>query len=287
MAQTNEPVARLFETGFRASSLAADVAACDRYDLAPLFLEWLAGRQPVLEAGCGNGRWCAWLAARGIRSDGTDWSEELCEQARQAIPGSQFFAGDMRNVPVDDGAYGGVLALGSVEHSAEGPVAALLEFRRVLRSGGVAIVTVPYGGGLRRTVDRVRGVGTALRRTGIVRRAFGKAPDPLASTWRAARATTTAAWHPSFARGTDGWFFYEYGFGRRQLRGFAAQAGLAVVDEFVAFHDEGLLHTFGTPAARWNGEQLRVELTPLGRLLRLLLPVRVSGHMLCVVLQRP
>jgi SAM-dependent methyltransferase len=46
-------------------------------------------------------------------------------------------------MPYAGGTFDGVISLGVVEHDEAGPLAALRELRRVLRPGGVAIITVP------------------------------------------------------------------------------------------------------------------------------------------------
>ncbi|MGE4220622.1 MAG: class I SAM-dependent methyltransferase [Alphaproteobacteria bacterium] len=277
-------VSKSFETGFLSETLAAQVDACDRYELASLFLHCFAERQPVLEAGCGSGRWCAWLQRRGIRCDGVDWSQELCDRAAQEIPGARFFACDMSAVPVPDGAYGGIVALGSIEHTLEGPSAALREFRRLLRPGGVAVITMPYGSPLRRLAAPAARLMLAFRASPLLRRLFGKRVGGVSLA--VARRMPRRAWGPQFGYGEDGWFFYEYRFNKTQARAFLGEAGLAIREEFVGFGDEGILHHFGRLAGRWNRERAAVDFTPLGRWLRAVLPVGLAGHMLCYVVER-
>jgi SAM-dependent methyltransferase len=281
-----QAIMRDFERGFLSHALSQQVAHCDAYELAPLLLELFRDHQPVLEAGCGSGRWCGWLARYGIRADGVDWSHELCARAQRELPQCRFVPCDMAQTPFPDGAYGGLMALGSVEHSPQGPLPALREFARVLRPGGVAVVTVPYGGPLRRAVRRL--TRPALRAKGHpwLRRLLGKRPLGGAS-WAAAARGTTAAWMPRFVLGERGWYFYEYEFHARQMRRFLTGAGFSVRREFVAFADQGVLHTFGRVAGRWNPARSAVDLTPLGRLLRRALPVSVCGHMLCYVVHKP
>lgn len=277
-------VSKSFEAGFLSQALADQIDACDRYELAPLFRRAFQNRQPVLEAGCGSGRWCGWLQRQGIACDGVDWSQELCDRAAREIPRARFFACDMACVPVPDGAYGGIVALGSIEHTREGPGAALREFRRLLRPGGLAVITVPYGSPLRRLASPFSHLVQAVKAAQQLRRLFGK---PVGrTTLAAARRGPRPDWLPQFSHGEDGWFFYEYHFNKPQARRFLADAGLIVREEFVAFGDEGILHHFGRLAGRWNRERAAVDFTPLGRWLRAVLPVGIAGHMLCYLVER-
>lgn len=277
-------VSRSFEAGFLSHALGEQIDACDRYELAPLFLRCFRDCQPVLEAGCGSGRWCGWLHAQGIRCDGVDWSQALCDRAAREIPQARFFACDMSAVPVPEGVYGGLLALGSVEHTPTGPVAALREFRRLLRPGGLAIITVPYGSPLRRLAAPLSSLMLDIKAWPLVRRLFGRrvAGAPLA----VARRGAARGWLPQFSYGEDGWFFYEYRFNKAQMQGFLADARLVIREEFVGFGDEGILHHFGHLAGRWNHERAAVDLTRIGRWLRATIPVSIAGHMLCYLVER-
>lgn len=284
----SQAIADSFEASFLSSPLSEQIRACDSYELAPLFEARFRDAQPVLEAGCGSGRWCGWLRSRGIASDGVDWSRRLCERAAAELPASRFFACDMGDTGLPDGAYGGILALGSMEHAMDGPRRVLDEFYRLLRPGGVAIVTVPYGSALRHAVQALTYPAERARGVPLLRRWTGKRPlAPGARSYAEARYGTQAAWHPRFALGPAGWSFYEYGFDRRQMADFVQSAGFRIEAQFAAFPDEGVLHTFGPLAGRWNHIKNRVDLRPAGQLLRRLLPTSLTGHMLCFVLRRP
>ncbi len=277
----SQHVAKAFEKTFLSRDLPRQIADCDAYELAPLFLDLFRGNQPVLDAGCGSGRWVGWLVKNGIAAHGVDWSECLCDRAAQQIPGGRFLACDMAHTPFAAGAYGGILALGSLEHAVQGPGKALAEFHRLLRPGGIAVLTVPYGGLLRRTRRRLERPVYWLKSRRTVRRLFGLRANGTALV--DARRKARAAWFPRFNFGQDGWEFYEYEFNRRQVRGFLDAAGFRLQSEFICFGSEGILHTMGRLAGRWNPERNDVDLTPFGRLLRALFPVSSMGHMLCCV----
>jgi SAM-dependent methyltransferase len=281
----NQLVSKTFETGFMSASLADQVRVCDRDELASAFLHWFADRQPVLEAGCGSGRWCAWLGAHGISADGIDWSQELCSRASREIPGSAFVAGDMRNMPFPDGKYGGIIALGSIEHTVEGPAAVLAEFRRVLQADGIALITVPYGARLRLLVRAlVDRPALFLRANWLLRRIFKHSTAGVGL--REARLSAVSSWHPRFQYGENGWGFYEYEFSRTQMREFLGRAGFVVVEERVIYRNAGLLHTFGRMVGKWNAERQDVDLTWMGRVLRGLFSGKASSHMLCYVVRK-
>ena len=273
-------IAGAFEEEFLSLTLSKQIEDCDRYELASLFLEVFKDHQPVLEAGCGSGRWNAWFRNHGIRSDGVDWSEALCNRARKEVPECRFFASDIRSIPLESKTYGGIVALGSIEHALEGPIQALSEFNRVLRDDGVAIITVPYGGALRRIMRFLQ----RPKYNDVIRRIFGKPYGGVRV--RDARKGTLKKWHPRFVHGHKGWFFYEYELTKAQMRVFLNDSGFEVQKEFVAFLNEGILHNFGRIAGTWDAKRGDISLTFLGRLLRQLIPVSVTGHMLCYVVKK-
>ena len=94
---------------------------------------------PVLDLGCGTGGVLAHLGAFG-RAYGIDPSAEAAGFCRER--GLPVALGSGMDLPFADEAFGAVLALDVIEH-VEDDVAILREARRVLRPGGVAILTVP------------------------------------------------------------------------------------------------------------------------------------------------
>ncbi len=98
----------------------------------------------VLDAGCGLGKWLAHLSGLGVRVQGLDRSVEGLASLHRALPEAPLVAGTVERLPYRDGAFEAVLSSGVVEHFKEGPLAALLEARRVLRPGGFLFLAVPY-----------------------------------------------------------------------------------------------------------------------------------------------
>ncbi len=283
---SNMTVSQSFEKDFLRLSLQKLIEKCDAYEIAPLFLEVLPSHQPILEAGCGSGRWCAWFRKQGWESTGLDWSEALCERARKEIDGVSFVSGDMQETPFPDGTFGSVVALGSVEHVPEGPVRALKEFHRILKPGGIAIITVPHGGSLRRMIRRLNIPARWLKARPWVRKWLNM-PGADGRMLREAQVGCRRNWFPQFSCNEEGWSFFQYEFNRKQMRNFLTESGFVIEQEFASFADEGILHNFRRLAARWNEGACCVRLNPLGRFLQKSLPLEWYGHMLCYVVRRP
>jgi SAM-dependent methyltransferase len=80
---------------------------------------------------------------------GVERDPEHLARARQAFPWIPVVAGDATALPVPDGVADAVTMLDIVEHL-DRPEAAIAEARRVTRSGGTLIVSVPHRGLLHR-----------------------------------------------------------------------------------------------------------------------------------------
>ncbi len=104
----------------------------------------------VLDAGCGFGEWATLLRRRGYAAEGLDYSATLIERLRAEYPDTPWHHGDIRKLDPSIGGFDAVISWGVIEHDPDGPGAALREIARMLRAGGVAILTVPRDSALMR-----------------------------------------------------------------------------------------------------------------------------------------
>jgi SAM-dependent methyltransferase len=208
---------------------------------------------PVLEAGCGLGQYVVLLRERGWRAAGVDWSVDALRACRQFTP-VPLAAMELRGLAVRDGALAAYVSLGVVEHDEAGPDAILAEAARVLKPGGVAVVSVPYLNGIRQ----------------------------LGWPWLAYRSRTLAR------RGAD---FYQYAFTRAELVAALARHGLVTLSAH-PYDPARLLRRLrqprpGGPAGGGAGTPPR---GPLGAAVRRALysevGLRLLGHMLLAVARK-
>ncbi|WP_194763588.1 class I SAM-dependent methyltransferase [Microbacterium sp. UFMG61] len=118
-------------------ALAGAVEQMDARDAASI-ARWRDDTQGLLlDAGCGPGHWTAFLARGDREVRGVDLSAELIETARRRHPGITFDLGSFRDLQVERGSVGGILAWYSLIHTAPEDVPEILdEFARVLAPGG-------------------------------------------------------------------------------------------------------------------------------------------------------
>ena len=114
---------------------------------ADLIEDLLADLPPdptVLDVGCGDG--ARTLANLPEGAVGLDFSRRGLELAAETVPGTRLVQGDMTALPVADGSVDGITAYHAVFHvPRERHPEVYREFARVLRPGGVALMTLPGG----------------------------------------------------------------------------------------------------------------------------------------------
>ncbi|RKT17140.1 methyltransferase family protein [Streptomyces sp. 1114.5] len=105
----------------------------------------------VADLGCGPGHVAGWLAGRGAEVVGIDLSPRMIELARREQPRAAFRTGDLLALPAADGEFAAAVALYSVIHLEPAELApAFAEVLRVLRPGGVLLVSFHLGTEVRR-----------------------------------------------------------------------------------------------------------------------------------------
>src|SRR5207245_9812674 len=104
----------------------------------------LAPGLSLLDVGCGSGKWQARLAARGVVTVGLDLMPGMVQAARGAEvglePRPQLICADAQALPFQAATFDRVLCSAVLYHVADCR-RALAEMRRVLRPGGLAVIS--------------------------------------------------------------------------------------------------------------------------------------------------
>lgn len=187
----------------------------------------------MVEAGCGLGRWVIHLHQRGREIVGVDNSINGLEKLKAYEPTAKVVLADVESTPFPDNCFQTYVSIGVIEHFEEGPQEALREAFRILRPGGVALVSVPL-------LNSVR-----------------KAKWPF---W-----LMKQVWHGlCFWRSSPHFFEYHYSTG--QLCQFLRAAGFDMVDLVPMHPSFGLMFDFPFLRAR-GSTQMQWEISSLGRFL--------------------
>ncbi len=99
----------------------------------------------VLDVGCGPGFLLAPLSRAGMRSVGLEMRPDTAGEARAAAPLATIMLADGLRLPFADRSFDIVVMLEVLEHVSD-EVPLLSEAHRVLRPGGLLILTTPHAG---------------------------------------------------------------------------------------------------------------------------------------------
>jgi ubiquinone/menaquinone biosynthesis C-methylase UbiE len=110
----------------------------EKYEVVKKYLPKRAAR--ILDLGCGTGMFLRELARRGKLVVGIDSSAKMLGIARKRTCGASLVCADADHLPFNDRRFDVVVSVTLLQNVPE-PVATMKEIARVLKSGGVAIVT--------------------------------------------------------------------------------------------------------------------------------------------------
>jgi ubiquinone/menaquinone biosynthesis C-methylase UbiE len=96
--------------------------------------------------GCGPGQVARYLHRQGVQTLGVDLSPNMVAEAQRLNPEINFHQGNVLSLPDADNSWGGIAAFYCIIHiPRQQIVAALQEMKRVLKPGGILLVTFHIG----------------------------------------------------------------------------------------------------------------------------------------------
>ncbi len=104
----------------------------------------LAKDDLILEAGSGLSAALIILKRMGYRVTGLDYAENALHVSKDYDPSLVLATGDVHALPYADNVFGGYLSFGVLEHFEAGMAQPLAEAYRVLKPGGILVLTIPY-----------------------------------------------------------------------------------------------------------------------------------------------
>ena len=263
---------------WRAEDIQALLATCETDEVTPLIREHFPRGGRVIECGCGLGRFVRYLANDGYRAFGIERLHETLQPVHAAWPDLPLVHGDAAHTPFASSSFDALLSLGLVEHWTEGPITPLREHFRVLKPGGVAIITVPLHNPVRRWkrqlwLNELFGLPRAIARRLL--RGASLFPNRL-------KATPFVV-HPTYGP------FFEYRLTEDEFLREVRGVGFEVLVHQPLAHIDGLYHELNPLGLLVRFRNWRFDVTPWGRALNARLSERpfLHSHMQAVVARKP
>jgi len=215
---------------------------CTRDDGVQLALKYLPKDQLILEAGCGTGRVVKFMHNLGYDIEGIELNAEIINKVKQFHPELKLIAGDILNIHRDDNYYGGIVSFGVVEHFPKGLELPLQELYRVLKPGGIAVITVPCFNKLRQIKYFFDKTFSTLspKKNNLIRDLFGK--ERLVRN----RDGFKYYVYPQFGE------FFEYRPTPNEFETECKKAGFRIIHSVPISHLDGLYHEFGEVFCRFK-----------------------------------
>ena len=134
-------MSKIYTTEITSDQLASDNPLHQRL-LKPYVVakEWIKG--DLLEVGCGEGRGIDLLLPSVASFTAIDKIESAVVQLRDKFPQGKFINGHLPPLPFSDAMFDSIVSFQVIEHI-ENDVLFLKEIHRVLKQGGVALITTP------------------------------------------------------------------------------------------------------------------------------------------------
>jgi SAM-dependent methyltransferase len=109
----------------------------------------------ILDAGCGMGDWCSCLSDSGYISVGLDFSRAVIDTLKARKPTMDWICNKIQSIPLSNQSLDAIISWGVIEHDESGQGEALREFHRVLKTGGIALISVPIDSDAQRRVSKL------------------------------------------------------------------------------------------------------------------------------------
>jgi len=210
------------------------VSNCDHDDTVQLALKYLPREGCVLEAGCGPGHVIEYLQTRGYDIEGVELNAPVVVEVKRRFPHLRITVGDVASLACADNTYAGLLSFGVVEHFRHGMRPPLAEHLRVLKPGGIAVVSVPSFSTLRRINHQLRSWFRPFRpRNWPGRHQPGRPVNR--------RGENGFIYHVMPRQGD----FFEYWLRRKEFEQEIIAAGFEIVASLPTHHYTGLWSEFG------------------------------------------
>lgn len=215
------------------------VQTCITDDATPFILNYMPKKGKIVDAGCGLGRYVAYLSKLGYEIEGIELESDTIKIIKKFMPSLNIKQGDITKLEYPDNSISGVICLGVVEHFIQGPEVPLKEIWRILKPNHFAVITVPSLNYIRllKYKSGYYFLKVRLKQVNAIRKLFKKKPIYKEKI----SAIDKYKYAPYLTSGA----FFEYRFTKKEFENELIKAGFTIIESVPISHIDGIYHEFG------------------------------------------
>jgi SAM-dependent methyltransferase len=276
MNQNNNFVMEKYDSQWKISYLESEIANCPDYDLFHILQKYVTRDKKILDAGCGLGRWVFYYHRLGYNIIGIDWSQKTVDMLKAYDSNVKIFQGDVRKTTFKDEEFDIILSLGAVENTIEGPENALADSYRILKEGGLLIITVTMLSLTRKFLNLFKDHLT------VIKALFRDKYKEL----KLLKSKSISNLYMNILFENNNYNFFDYKFPLETFISYIEAAGFQILETKIAFYEEGSYQDLGSLVGSWDYNKGKFEKNIFGRTLYKLFP-KLFPHMICCVAKKP
>lgn len=274
MNQINKVEAKSIAFKWNPNDFDALLKSCDFDDGVKITLKYLDNKNAkILEAGCGIGRVVKYLYDNGFTDvNGIEIDKDAVDFQNTFFPELKVKHANVLALPYPNNFFDVILSYGVIEHFPDGPDAPMKAMNNALKTGGIAIVTVPSFNKIRQIKYFYRLFD--VRKYNVIRKLFGK------NILKKNGKRFSFYIDPQYGN------FYEYRMTRRQFEHVCKRNGFKIIESVPISHVDVLFHEFGSPLVAFK--EWKFKLSKSGKLVNKLLSMIpfLHNHMHACVLKK-
>ena len=234
------------------------IKAAPNDDGIKLSLKYLKSKDiKILEAGCGNGRVVKYLYDLGFKNIyGIELNQTAVDFINNKYPELMIEQGNILNMRFSECSFDVVLSYGVIEHFKNGLEIPLIALKKVLKFGGIAVITVPSYNVLRRIKNNLIWINP--RYNNFIRKILGK---KKLSFVRNRKNKNEYLYHvyPPFGD------FFEYHLRPNEFEILCKKTGFKIIETLPISHIDGMYHIFGKLFVKFENKTFKLNF--LGKIL--------------------
>ncbi|MGP8321850.1 MAG: class I SAM-dependent methyltransferase [Methanosarcinaceae archaeon] len=214
----------IFEWDTTKEELENQIKSCSTSEDIIITMKYLTNKNfKILEAGCGLGRVLKYVYDQGFKNiNGIEISKKLSAFLQKEYPELRAIQGDILKMPYEKNYFDRILSYGVIEHFVESPLYPMKAMYKILKPGGIAIITIPSFNKVFQIQNFLSYFNPKLNNT--IRKIFGK------KSLHRNKKILSYHIYPQFGE------FFEFRFTPKQFEQICLDTGFSIIESIPTLH---------------------------------------------------